>query len=447
MSSTVIQFPHSHMPFTEVAQYLRIGGSHRNFGSMHAQGYAPVKRVVVEASRLTRQGEFIKVMQSEGVEIVLDTEAAELSSHYRFKTNARNAEWLAEVPKQPLIAEDFTQERIDAIALLAVKYGVNTVLAPTHYLKDQTYRGWLRIDLINCERLRRSLDKLGGADISIDYTVIQSAAGLADEADRKMLNEGLSSMPVEQIWFRVSGLGKEAGPQKTRTLIQQLSGFHNLGMPIVLDYCNGLNAQAALAFGAVSGVSFGVMELDQFDASSWHKPMPERDPDKSDKYGRRIYIAVPGLGRSFEKKEFELLAQAKGGRRIMLQSEHISATSVDQMARDRKPQAALQAIRSFEQIERIPDLNRPNFFLNTSLKDTERRAGEVSRLQPTQAAAEAVGVNLPSLLRRTSEHYGAIVKLAIALEKLHEDRGQSAVRARPCRKHDAGQVGARRDEK
>lgn len=439
----VIPFPHAQNPSTEIAQYVRVGDSHKSFGDLRAAGYLPVRRVVVEASRIIRQAELLKLLQNEGTEIVLDLEAAELSSVYRFNTSARNAPWLGGLTHQPLRADDFTQDRIDAMARLAVEFSVNAVLAPTHFLKDPLFSGWLKVDLANCERLRRALDKEGGSSIAIDYPVIQTAAGLADAIERKVLVEGLSSMPVQQIWFRVSGLGKDAGPSKTRALIRQLSGFHNLGMPIVLDYCSGLNAQAAVAFGAASGVSFGIMELDSFDASGWHKPMPARDPDAP--YGRRTYVAAPGLGRTFERREFELLARATGGRRIMLQGEYSSASSVDEMVRDRRAQAALQAVKSLQKIEQVPDLNRTKFFLDGPLRDMERRARDVSRLRPTQAAADAAEVDLQSLLRRTSQYCSTIEKVAVALEAQHSELGTSAPRARPCWRKKREMGSARRE--
>jgi len=443
MNTVVLPFPHLQPPSSEVAQYVRIGGSHRIVGALFSTGHLPAKRVVVEASRAARQLDRLRVLRNDGMEIVLDTEAAELSSLYRFQTHARHAEWLPEPPARPLRPVDFDQSRIEAIARLAVKLDVDTVLAPTYYLSGTGFSDWLQTDLRNCERLRIALDREGGSRIAIDYTIIIRSQDLATSECQSKLMAALSDLPIDQVWVRLSGLQKDAGPQKTRDLIRLLSGFHNLGRPIVLDYCAGINAQAAVAFGVASGVSYGIMEKHQFDASNWHKPMPERDPD--DPSGRPTYIEVPGLCRSFKRKEFELLAQAKGGRRVMLQSNDFSAANIEEIVRDPKAAAASDVTRSFAALERVPDLNRANHFVDSTLRNMERKARDVSLLRPAQSAADSAGVDLTSLLQRTHNHHETLSKVSKALERLHDERGQTAPRVRSCRRHGTTLVATRLD--
>lgn len=445
MNTVVVPFPHLQPPSSEVAQYVRIGGSHRIVGELFSTGHLPAKRVVVEASRAARQLDILGLLRNDGIEIVLDTEAAELSSLYRFQTHARHAEWLSEPPARPLWPVDFDQNRIEAIARLAVKLDVDTVLAPTHYLSGTGFSDWLQTDLRNCETLRIALDREGGSRIAIDYTIIIKGQDLATSEFQSKLMAALSDLPIDQVWVRLSGLKKDAGPQKTRDLIRLLSGFHNLGRPIVLDYCAGINAQAAVAFGVVSGVSYGIMENNQFDASNWHKPMPERHPD--DPFGCPTLIEVPGLGRSFNRKEFELLAQAKGGRRAMLQSNDFSAANIEEILRDPKAAAASNVTRSFAALERVPDLNRPKHFVDSTLRNMERKARDVSLLRPAQSAADSAGVDLTSLLQRTHNHHETLSKVSKALERLHDERGQGAPRVRSCRRHGATLDATRRDMK
>jgi len=232
MNTVVMQFPHLQAPLSEVAQYVRIGGSHRIVGALFSTGHLPAKRIVVEASRAARQLDRLRVLRNDGLEIVLDTEAAELSSLYRFQTHARHAEWLSEPPARPLRPVDFDQSRIEEIARLAVKLDVDTVLAPTHYLSGTGFSDWLQTDIRNCERLRFALDREGGSRISIDYTIIIRGQDLATLECQSKLMAALSDLPIDQVWIRLSGLQKDAGPQKTRDLVRLLSGFHNLGRPI-----------------------------------------------------------------------------------------------------------------------------------------------------------------------------------------------------------------------
>ncbi|WP_281856995.1 hypothetical protein [Litoreibacter halocynthiae] len=430
MSKVVVPFPKGQKLRTPIAQFFRIGDSHVKFGEMHASGHLPLSRVVFDAGRLKRQNSLATQLKSEGVEITIDTGAAELSSHARFGTFVKHAPWLEEVPQKPLDPSDFDNSAIERMAEMAIKLGADRILAPTHFLGDRNFGEWLSVDANSCANLRRTLDRLGGKHIRIDYPVMQTVQGLIDADSRKALVETLSNLPIDALWMRLSGLGKEPGPQKIRTLVRMLGGLHNLGNPVILDYCSGLNAEAAEAFGVSSGAAGGILELDQFSARDWHKPPEERDPDA--KFGRPRIVQVPGLGRGFRAHEFELLARARGGRKLLLQSEFVSAPSIDEMVRTRKQIQALHVSRSQEALQGVPDLNRAGHFLSKTVATAERRAKDISFLKPTEAQAKAAEVDLESLLRRTRTHAETIGKVADALEKLHEERGTDSPRARAC---------------
>ena len=430
MNKVVIPFPKGQQLRTLVAQFFRIGGSHVKFGEMHASGSLPLSRVVFEAGRLKRQATLADQLKTEGVEITLDTGAAELSSPARFGTFVRNAPWLEKIPEKPLGPSDFNERTIERMAEVAVELGADRILAPTHFLGDRDFVGWLSVDATSCTSLRRALDRLGGTRIRIDYPVIQAVQSLVDTVSRNALAETLSNLPVDALWMRLSGLGKEPGPQKIRTLIRMLGGLHNLGNPVILDYCSGLNAEAAEAFGVSSGAACGILELDQFSARDWHKLPKERDPDA--KFGRPRIVQVPGLSRGFRAHEFELLARARGGRKLLLQSEHVSVPSIDEMVKTRKQIQARHIALSQEALQDVPDLNRAGHFLSKTVASTERRAKDISFLKPTDAQAKTAEVDLESLFKRTRAHAETIGKVADALEKLHDERGTGFPRARAC---------------
>lgn len=427
MNEVVVPFPKGQKLRTPVAQFFRIGDSHVKFGEMHASGHLPLSRVVFEAGRLKRQNSLATQLKSENVEITVDTGAAELSSPARFTTFVRHAPWLEEVPQQPLGPSDFNDGSIERMAEMAIEMGADRILAPTHFLGDRNYDEWLSVDAASCTSLRRALDRLGGKHVRIDYPVMQTVQGLIDTPSRKALVETISNLQVDALWMRLSGLGKEPGPQKVRALIRMLGGLHNLGNPIILDYCSGLNAEAAEAFGVSSGAAGGILELDQFSARDWHKPPEERDPEA--KFGRPRIVQVPGLGRGFRAHEFELLARARGGRKLLLPGEFVSTSSIDEMVRNRKPIQALYIARSQAALQDVPDLNRARHFLSKTVATAERRAKDVSFLKPTEAQAKAAKVDLESLLKRTRAHAETFGKVADALEKLHEERGTDSPRS------------------
>ena len=430
MNKVVVQFPVGQKLRSPIAQFFRVGDSHVKFGEMHASGQLPLSRVAFEAGRLKHQNQLAAQLKSEGVEITIDTGAAELSSPARFGTFVRHAPWLEEVPENPLGPSDFDESSIERMAEMAIELGADRILAPTHFLGDRNFDGWLSVDAVSCTNLRRALDRLGGARIRIDYPVLHTLQGLIDPVSREALVETLSSLPIDALWIRLSGLGKEPGPQKVHSLIRMLGGLHNLGNPIILDYCSGLNAEAAEAFGVSSGAAGGILELDQFNARDWHKPPEVRDPDAN--FGRPRIVQVPGLGRGFRAHEFELLARARGGRKLLLQSEHANASSIDEMVRTRKLIQALHIARSQEALQRVPDLNRAGHFLSKTVAAAERLAKDISFLRPTEAQAKAADVDLESLLKRTRVHADTMGKVADALERLHEGRGTDSPRARAC---------------
>lgn len=426
MSKVVVPFPKGQKLRTPIAQFFRIGDSHVKFGEMHASGHLPLSRVVFDVGRLKRQISLATQLKSEGVEITVNTGAAELSSHARFGTFVKHASWLEDIPERPLDSSDFNNSTIERMAEMAIELGVDRILAPTHFLGDRNFDEWLSVDANSCASLRNALDRLGGKHIRIDYPVMQTVQGLIDANSRKALVETLSNLPIDALWMRLSGLGKEPGPQKIRSLVRMLGGLHNLGKPVILDYCSGLNAEAAEAFGVSSGAAGGILELDQFSARDWHKPPEERDPDA--KFGRPRIVQVPGLGRGFRAHEFEL--RARGGRKLLLQSEFVSAPSIDEMVRTRKQIQALHVARSQEAQQGVPDLNRAGHFLSKTVTTAERRAKDISFLKPTEA--KAAEVDLESLLKRTRTHAETIGKVADALEKLHEECGTDSPRARAC---------------
>lgn len=430
MNNVVVPFPKGQALRSPIAQFFRIGESHLKFGEMYASGHLPLTRAIFEAGRLDRQASLATQLKSEGVEVTVDTGAAELSSLARFGTFVRNAPWLCDIPERPLGPANFDDVAIERMAEMAIGMDADRILAPTHFLGDRAFNGWLPVDAASCEKLRIALDRLGGTRIRIDYSVMQTVQGLIDATSRKVLMETLPHLPIDTVWMRLSGLGKDSGPQKIRTLIRMLGALHNLGKPVILDYCAGLNAEAAEAYGVSSGAACGILELDQFNARDWHKPPDERDPDAH--FGRPRIVQVPGLGRGFHAHEFELLARARGGRKLLLQNEYVSAPSVDEMVKDRKQVQALQIARAQQALQEIPDLNRAGHFLSKTVATAERRAKDISFLKPTEAQAKAAKVDLESLLKRTRAHAETMGKVADALEKLHEERGTDSPRARTC---------------
>jgi hypothetical protein len=92
MAAQILPLP---KPATGVASplacFVRVGEAHRRLADLHAAGHLPARQVVIEASRFRYQRELISALRESGVEIVLDTEAAELAAPAKFAGHSHRA--------------------------------------------------------------------------------------------------------------------------------------------------------------------------------------------------------------------------------------------------------------------------------------------------------------------------------------------------------------------
>ena len=403
MNNVNVPFPQGQQLRTPLAQYLRVGEFHRKFGGMHVASHLPTSRAVFETGRLNRQASFAKELKSEGIKITLNTGATKLSSKARHLTFVHHTPWLGNLQGRLLTPKDFGDlAMIGRMAEMAVSLGADRILAPAHFPGDRDFDGLMRVDAEVCAMLRDALDRLGGKHICIDYPVTQTVQGLIKVVVKRQFSATLANLSIDAVWMCLSGLGKEPGPQKIRTFIRMLGGLHNLGKPIVLDYCAGLNGEVAETFSVDSGTAGGILELGQFNARDWNKPPDQPDPDVQFSHAR--IVPLPGLEKGIRANGFEVPASAKARRKLLLQSGHVSAPSIQEMIMALGQIQALHLVRSQEAPQAIPDLNRTGRFLSKTISDAERRAKDIGCLKPSEAQARALKVDLASLLKRTRDH-------------------------------------------
>lgn len=419
---------------TPVSCFVRIGEAHRQLSSLHAAGHLPARHAVIDASRLRHQREIVGAMREAGTQIVLDTEAAELAAPAKCGGHVRRAPWARE-DGRPLGPADFRGEALTKLlaqmARFAVENGIHTVLAPTHFLGDPAFGDWLSVDRETCLAFRRTLDREGGSNIAIDYPVILPNTMLNDPGARGGLISSLKDLPVANVWVRASGFGADAGPLAAKRFLIAISGFYNLGKPIVADYLGGLVGQAALAFGAVSAVGKGISERERFDAREWYKPPPEFE-EGGGGFGRATRFTIPDLHRSVTLPEMDVLSSARGGKRVCSCGDRSCCQNgYTDMLTDHRGHASRQMFRSIEAIEKVPDLLRESSFLDGQMASAERKAREIKGLRPLASEAERHRVNLDDLMKRLTAHSQKVNKFRASLENLHEARGKDAPRARP----------------
>lgn len=430
MSDNVVQFAPAQAVRTPINTFVRVGETHRNFQNLLAQGRLRSRRAVFEASRVERQADVIEAFKAEGGECVLDTCAAELSAPLKWQTHVKNAVWLPSPITRPLRTADFTDDTIASIAEFAVSNGFNAVLNPSHYLDTEGF-DWLPDDLENCERLRRALDAAGGSDIAIDFPVIVNHTTLNNDGRIRAILDGLGATPCENIWLRLSGMGRDLGPNKTRRIVRSLYGMQNIGKPIVLDYAGGLSGLAPIVFGVSAGVATGILAQDQFDASGWDKqPKPRSDEEE---FKRQTYIRVPILSRTLSKKEFIVLAEARGGKRLLLAPEQTGFRDVESLFSNYKEVAANEFSTSIEGLREVPNARRVDHFIERLVSPAIKTARQIQRLKPNEVRAAELEVDTASLIGRIARHAEILEKSSEALDRLRDEFGSNVHRPVACR--------------
>jgi hypothetical protein len=417
-----------------IAFFLRFGAAHRKLAELHAVDDLPARHVVIEASRLRHQRELLTALGDSGTHLVLDTEAAELAAPARSAGHSRLAPW-APADGKVLGPETFIGFRLKKtcgqIARMAVEHGFHAVLSPSHFLGDPRYTDWLAVDRGSFLVLRGALDREGGQDIATDFQVILPNSMLSDASARAAIKQVVSGIPAESIWVRSSGYGADAAPLAVTRYLAAVADFHSCDKPIIADHLGGLAGEAALSLGVISAVSHGVGEQERFDARGWDKePDP---PEEGGRFGSATRVAIPGLFRSVNLREIEVLASARGGRRLCACNDRACcAHGFVDMVKDPRGHMARHLATSLSAMEAVPDLRRATHFLNGSMANADRKGREIKALRPLAAEAAKLGVDGDGL-KRLSKHSHRLERLRASLEHIHDTRGDEASRARAVR--------------
>jgi len=381
-------------PPDPIAEYIRLGkwSGHRQLETLLGAGRFSADRVVIDAAAAARQKDLIDTLRARGCELVLDTDAAELSAEGRFDGAARSAPWA--LKDGPLKLEHFragsNHDVVRQIARFAVEHKLDCVLAPTHALTSSVDPA-LAVDIDACIRLRRLLDEEGGEAIAVDYSLTIPSSSVRDPVQRRALITALNDLPFENLWVRTSGFGADATAIGVRRQIAAVKDFHRLGRPVIADSVGGLAALALTAFGAVGGVVHGVGEIERFSASDWHKPRS----DGGGGGGSRVLII--GLDRMVTVKQMELILSARGARSLLsCKNPSCCPNGWEDTRRNPKAHYLHQRRHQFVSLSRVADPRRARHFLDYDLADTTRDARKAAQLKVADK-------EMTDLLKRASD--------------------------------------------
>lgn len=403
---------------TPIELFIRVGHSgHRQLETLHSAGHVRLQHIVVDAAQIDAQSDLVKILWDAGIEVVLDTNVAELSSLGRFGGAAQKLAWAN--TERPLKPSDFNGSKkrriIENIAEFSVAHKVDTVLAPTHLIKSSRDE-WMRIDMWSCELLREALDQAGGKDISIDYPLIVPYSTLRDSAHRRTLVSELANLPFENLWMRVSGFGADASPVGVRRFIANVADLHALGKPVIADYVGGLAALGIIAFGAAGAICHGVANKERFETGNWNA----RTKKGGGGQNGRLYL--PGLDRHFKLKDAELIIKAKGGRRLLAcQDRDCCPLGLEDMIRNPKAHFLTQRRKQLKDLEKTHDDRRVTRFLDYHLTAADRTARQAAKLTIDNNA-------IPKTLQKGSIR---LDRMRGVLEDLDQTIGPGSTRSKP----------------
>lgn len=394
----------------QIAHAVRIGFSeHIQAEHLIGTNKLAARRFVIEAANVERHKSLLRTLRDMSVEIVLDTNVAELSVPGRFSGSMKDVPWAqgGRMLDADDVAVGTNRSVIDRIARFAIEKEFTTVLAPSHYLAD-TSIDWLTIDLRAAEALRIALDREGGQHIVVDYALIASYAQLRDPEFRTRASAGIASMPNGHLWIRTGGFGADASPTGISRYIEALRAFHTLDRPIMADHVGGLAGLAACAFGASSGFASGIEGKQRLDTSGWLKPAKKSTGGG----GKRIFI--PSLDCTLPVEEARLLFHdAKTARQFLGCNDTGCCGDIDKMLSNPEAHRMVQQAKIVDHLSRAPESVRTDEFR----KHVEQCAKGAHRATRLKKANEDMSKTLKKSAKRLEQ-------IEDQLKGLHERTGQ-----------------------
>jgi hypothetical protein len=388
-----------------VAGFLRIVHTgQKKLEALLAAGRFPYRRVVFDAAHLGEQLVLLNALQASRCEVVLDPNFAEMATVGRFGGAVKQLPWAH--PDRPWELEDFgpgqNRNLAKLIAEFAVQHGVSAVLSPTHVVDREDMR-WRSIDLRFCEWLRDELDQAGGRHIAIDHQIISAMAAVGNPAIRQQISHDVQDLPVDNIWFRISGFGATATGAGTRHYIEVMRDFNAVGRPIVADFVGGFAGLAAAAFGSVGAISHGVGQKENFRANDW-KSRPKGGGGQP----RRAYFAE--LDRYFTENQTDQIFLTRHAKsRLGCNDTSCCHYGCDDMIDNGHAHFITQRSRQIDSLSGAPEARRVDHFLLNLLDPAVRTARFAARLK----------IQDESLRKLFDESKTRLIRVRDALADLH----------------------------
>jgi hypothetical protein len=387
---------------TPLGLYFRPGRvGHNDLTQILLSGPQKFFGAVIDATMVENQKELRSQLLSSKLDAVLDPQTQASAFEHGHRPSMAKLPWGSDRPHR---VDDFKElagrQRIIKLAEFAVQNSFTQMLAPSHYISSPNDQ-WFGVDCELVRWLRVELDKRGGKDIPIIYSLAISNALFKDKEQRAALIAGLANLPIGSIWIKVDGLGADAGPITLTHALDAISDFHSLGLPIIGDQIGGIPGLALLAFGAVGGIAHGITQGEKFSSKSWRKP-----PTKPGGGGWRIYF--PPLGLSLTRKEAEALlasspqAMAKFGNRNTLACPRGIVDMLHQPVRA----FVIQRAEEVAGLAAVPEALRPQNFVEKTVRPLTDCSLAATRInwKPDDPLSGKLATRLANHRKRVENH-------------------------------------------
>ena len=385
---------------------------HRAIADAVAGGLVGLHGVVFDPLNEDRHSELRHQVVERNSDAVLDPKTQELGSVGGFNKRLARLPWALDRPHVP---DDFGavngRRLASSMARSILEKGYTAALAPTHYI-DSARSPWLGVDARLTEYLRDSLDRMGGVDVPIFYSLAVSYEAFRTAADRQIILKSLIDLPMVSLWIKISQSGTLTYPA-VRNLVYGATEFHSLGVPLVGDMMGGLRGLSALGFGAVGGICHGVTQKESFSASSWMRPASSSNGGFT--WPTRIY--VPALGLNLLKDDANAFFGARGSKsRFGCRDKVCCPKGLKDTLDNPVRHGLVQRSDEIQRLSMVPDHIRAQQFLEETIRPATDAAvfAESLRFDSKEKLAKRMGENR-KVLDRLRVGLGGFVQEVSAL--------------------------------
>ena len=346
-----------------------------NFISSRATSFSGV---VFEAKRVARQRELLALVLDRGMDAVLDPMTQQMATVGGHSTPLTKLAWGL---TRPHTTADFgtpfqTRHVAEAIAAFALEHRFTQVIAPTHLISGPD-DPWLEVDLNLTRALRDALDRDGGPNISMQYSLAISYAAFRSVVSRTGIINLLRTAALDGLWLNVVGCGCDSSAAAITRYCDAATDFQSLRVPIIADHAGGLMGLALLGFGAVGGLSHGITLAERFDVSGWLRR------SQSTPFAPKPRVYLPQLDLMLKRVDAERLFECGGARArsaLACRNGNCCRRGVDDMTQFPGRHFLYQRAEQVASLGQIPESLRPLQFLEDHVRPASDMAVRVSAL-------------------------------------------------------------------